>query len=131
MTFHVAWLLWMQLHRAPCQMLMCCAALAYLCSGEPGEATSEAINAGHKLLAATFVYGSSHAFDQIIYTGALCPCAHAVHLACLLIQVGDALAFSTSVLHTFPHNCGIVPTCADHVFASWSVVPKAAHYLVH
>ena len=47
-----------------------CAALAYLCSGEPGEATSEAINAGHKLLAATFVYGSSHAFDQIIYTGA-------------------------------------------------------------
>ena len=46
------------------------AALAYLCSGEPGEATSEAINAGHKLLAATFVYGSSHAFDQIIYTGA-------------------------------------------------------------
>ena len=47
-----------------------CAALAYLCSGEPGEATSEAINASHKLLAATFVYGSSHAFDQIIYTGA-------------------------------------------------------------
>ena len=46
-----------------------CAALAYLCSGEPGEATSEAINASHKLLAATFVYGSSHAFDQIIYTG--------------------------------------------------------------
>ena len=61
--------------------MLCCAALAYLCSGEPGEATSEAINAGHKLLAATFVYGSSHAFDQIIYTGASPACAHAADLA--------------------------------------------------
>ena len=57
-----------------------CAALAYLCSGEPGEATSEAINASHKLLAATFVYGSSHAFDQIIYTGAQLLCISQVPL---------------------------------------------------
>ena len=51
-------------------MCVCRAALANLCSGESGEAISEAINAGHKLLAATFVYGASHTFDQIIYTGA-------------------------------------------------------------
>jgi len=54
---------------------MCSAALALVCSGDPGEATSEVINAGHKILAATFVYGSSHAFDQIIYTGAALPFA--------------------------------------------------------
>ncbi|KAK9909074.1 hypothetical protein WJX75_006831 [Coccomyxa subellipsoidea] len=43
-------------------------ALANLCSHNPSDAISEGINAGHKLLAATFVYGASHTFDQIIYT---------------------------------------------------------------
>jgi hypothetical protein len=47
-----------------------CAALAELCSGGSSDAVSEAISAGHKLLAANFVYGASHTFDQIIYTGA-------------------------------------------------------------
>lgn len=46
-----------------------CVALANLCTGDSGDAISEGINAGHKLLAATFVYGASHSFDQIIYTG--------------------------------------------------------------
>ncbi|BDA41647.1 hypothetical protein COCOBI_02-4280 [Coccomyxa sp. Obi] len=43
-------------------------ALANLCSGDSSDAISEGINAGHKLLAASFVYGASHSFDQIIYT---------------------------------------------------------------
>ncbi len=63
-----------------CGCVICCcvaklwvlgAALANLCSGDSGDAVSEAINASHKLLAANFVYGASHTFDQIIYTGAL------------------------------------------------------------
>lgn len=52
------------------QVCVFIAALAELCSGDSSNAVSEAISAGHKLLAANFVYGASHTFDQIIYTGA-------------------------------------------------------------
>lgn len=46
------------------------AALANLCSDDPGEAVSEGINAAHKLVAATFVAGASHSFDRILFIGA-------------------------------------------------------------
>ncbi|KAK9845783.1 hypothetical protein WJX81_002252 [Elliptochloris bilobata] len=42
-------------------------ALANLCADDPGEAVSEAINAAHKLVAATFVAGASHSFDRILF----------------------------------------------------------------
>ena len=47
------------------------AALANLCSHNPSDAISEGINAGHKLLAATFVFFFYDTFYQIIYTGGL------------------------------------------------------------
>jgi len=55
------------------------AALANLCSDDPGEAVSEAINAAHKLVAATFVAGASHSFDRILFIGA--PAADALRPA--------------------------------------------------
>ena len=55
--------------------MVCLAALADLCSGESGEAISEAINAGQKLLAANFVIGASRSFDSVLYTGKPHVCA--------------------------------------------------------
>ncbi len=63
------------------------AAVANLCSDDPGEAVSEAINAAHKLVAATFVAGASHSFDRILFIGA--PATDAVdraeELSCAVI----------------------------------------------
>ena len=89
------------------------AALANLCCGEPGEATSEAINASHKLLAATFVYGSSHAFDQIIYTGAQSSSASARQRKSLLRAHHGALAGKAAPNAVPGSSCYITSKAAE------------------